>query len=388
MATSLNPFYFLKQCYTFYIMEEIEILKINEQAARVPGCIRFDKGSANFPFPEELLPFIDDVKHDIAGRHFGYAAIGGEMLLKERIAVCEQENGRTVSPEDVVVTHGGMSGIYTFLGIATKPGDEVIISEYAFEGFTLAIHSLKLRERRVDFSDHEALRQAITPATKVIILNSPENPTGRVYAQTEIDAIVQIAKEKNVMVLSDEVMHTILYENAQRAVPLLDQEHVIAVNSFSKAWFIPGIRVGWSVSKNAKFNRRMKNSLSVQSVGVNIFGQLLMAHAMAMFDYKTFLRPRMAALTKKRRMMKDLLDENSIGYLCDPQGGMNFYVDLKGDSRKAAPRLLNEYKVAIIPGDIFEGRPSCYARVGFGAVEEDEITRGIASLATALRGDE
>src|SRR3989344_6910416 len=125
-------------CYTFF-MREIGILKINEQAAKMPHCIRFDKGSARFSFPEELLPLIDEVKKDITDRYFGYPVTGGEKVLKERIAELERKNGRSVSSKDIVITHGGMSGISSVLGAITKPGDEVITNKYFFEGVSLAI---------------------------------------------------------------------------------------------------------------------------------------------------------------------------------------------------------------------------------------------------------
>ncbi|MBI2623523.1 MAG: pyridoxal phosphate-dependent aminotransferase [Candidatus Liptonbacteria bacterium] len=365
-------------------MRNMEILEINEQAATISGCIRFDKGSAKFPFPEAFLPVIDEVKKDITGKYFGYPAIGGERALKEQIANFERKSGRDVSADDIVVTHGGMSGIFTVLGIATQPGDEVITNEYFFEGFSVAFDYFKLSHKKVNLLDAHALKNAITKNTRVIVINSPENPTGKVYTLEEINVIAAIAKKHDIFLLSDEVTNKIIYGDTRWVASPLEQGKVVAINSFSKNWFIPGIRVGWNISKNHEINMQMARFLSAQSVGVNSFGQLLMAKALATIDYPVFMKPYMKILSSRREVLKRALDEKGIGYLQNAQGGMNFYVDVKGDSRKAASRLLNEFGIAVIPGDLFEGSPSRYIRVGFGAVNEREIDRGISGISRVI----
>lgn len=365
-------------------MREIGILGINEQAAQIPGCIRFDKGSAKFPFPEELLPLLNEVKKDITGKYFAYPATGGEKILKEHIAEFERGNGRDVSPDDIVVTHGGMSGIFSALGVLAKPGDEIITNRYFFEGFSLAIDHFKLKHKTVDLADIQGVKNAITPNTRVIILNSPENPTGKVYTSEEISQLEAIAQESGIFLLSDEVTNKILYNDALWTGPSLDRKHTIAVNSFSKNWFVPGIRVGWTVSKDHGLNKSIADFLSAQSAGVNLFGQFLMAKALEQIDYAKFMEQRMKILSARRDMMKKTLEAKGIKYLCDPQGGMNFYIDVRSDSRKIASRLLTESKVAVIPGEFFEGKPSHYVRMGFGAVDEKEIVRGVAMIVAML----
>ncbi|MEK7099355.1 MAG: pyridoxal phosphate-dependent aminotransferase [Patescibacteria group bacterium] len=365
-------------------MREIGILDINEQATKIPQCIRFDKGSAKFPFPDELLPLIDEIKQDITNGYFAYPAIGGEKTLKERIAELERKNGRDVSPDDIVITHGGISGIFSTLGVIARSGDEVITNSCFFEGFSLAMDHFKLKHRVVDLSDSAALKSTITPKTRVIILNSPENPTGKVYSPQEISEIETVAKESGIFLLSDEVTNEILYDGIPWTGPSMSNTHAVAVNSFSKNWFIPGIRVGWTVSKEYALNKDIANFLSAQSAGVNLFGQLLMAKALERIDHAQFIEKRLTILSMRRSVMKKALDMQGIHYLFDPQGGMNFYIDVRGDSKEVASRLL-ERSVAVIPGELFEGKQSHYARIGFGSVDEEAIVRGIASIAEMLQ---
>jgi aspartate aminotransferase len=365
-------------------MQNIGILKINEEADKIPGCIRFDKGSAKFPFPEEFLPLIEEVKKEIKGKYFHYPKTGGEENLKKEIVKFEAENGRQISAKDVVVTHGGMSGLFSAFYLLSRPGDEVITNLYCFEGFSLLIEHFKLIQKRVNLSKIEEVEKAITPKTKIVILNTPENPTGKVYSQDEVENIVKLTKKKKLWIFSDEVMNRIVYKRNQWFGPSLKQDNVIVINSFSKMWFVPGIRVGWIATKNKRLVEELSNFFSLQSLGVNLFGQLLMAKILAKIDFKKFLRGKIEILEKRKKVFEKVLKENRIDTLCDVEGGMNFYLNLRQDTQKLALKLLKEFKMAIIPGYFFEGKISNYARLGFGAVSEEEILKGIELISSVI----
>jgi len=364
-------------------MQNIGILKINETAEKNPSCIRFDKGSAKFPFPEEFFPLLEKVKKKIKGRYFHYPKTGGEDKLKEQIVKFEAQNGRQISPRNITITHGGMSGLFAFFYLLLKTGDEVITSRYCFEGFSLLIDHFKLFQKRVDLSKIGDIEKAVTSKTKAIILNSPENPTGKVYSQEEIEKIVDLAKKRKLWVLSDEVMNRIVYEGAERYEPSFEGQ-VVVVNSFSKMWFIPGIRVGWLVTKKEKLSEEFSNFISIQSIGVNLFSQLLMAEILEKIDFEKFLERRLKTLFQRKKIFEQNLKENEIDYLSRVEGGMNFYVNLRQDAAKLASKILKEGKVAFIPGVLFEGRPSTYARFGFGGVTEEGIIRGIKIVSNFL----
>lgn len=92
-----------------------KILEINEKAEKL-NCIRFDKGSANFPFPKESLPIFKETLREIKGKYFHYPSRKGEKALREEIAILEENNKRKISAENIIITHGGMYGLtYKFL---------------------------------------------------------------------------------------------------------------------------------------------------------------------------------------------------------------------------------------------------------------------------------
>ena len=101
-------------------------------------------------------------------------------------------------------------------------------------------------------------------------------------------------------------------------------------------------------------------------------------------NYRKFIKPRLETLELRRKTVKEELKRHNIKYLCDVEGGMNYYVDLNKDSSKVVPELMKKGNMALIPGCLFEGRASHFARLGFGAVRENEIKLGIASLSSVL----
>lgn len=365
-------------------MDNIGILKINELAEKTPGMARFDKGSGRFPFPTEFLSSLDSVKEAVRGKYFHYPQTGGERSLREAIAKWEVRNGRDLKPENITVTAGGMSGLFTFFSLLTRPGDEIITSRTAFEGFTNLAGYFSLRQKRVDLSDIKAVERAITGKTRAVIFNSPENPTGRVYSAEETNNLVELTRRKKVWLLSDEVMNQVIYKGSSWTGPSLREKHVVVINSFSKMWFLSGIRVGWLACINKEVSEAFANFLSIQSTGVSLFGQLLIDKVLRGIDFGNFLKKRLDILEKRRNLVATELKKGKLSYIHDVDGGMNYYVDLRKDSSKVILKLMKEERVALIPGYLFEGKPTSYARLGFGAVNEDEIVRGIASISSVL----
>ena len=364
-------------------MQNSGILQINKKAGETPGCVRFDKGSGKFPFPDDFLPYIDKIKDSVKNKYFHYPTMGGETDLKNFIVKEELKNSRHLTADNIVVTHGGMSGLFILFSTLFKPGDEIITNNFCFEGFLLLLKHFKLIQKRVDFSDIETVKKAISPNTKAIIFNSPENPTGKVYTKKEIQQLIELAGEHKLWFFSDEVMNRIVYNDIKWEGPVLDNNKVVIINSFSKNWFIPGIRVGWIACKDETAIELFNNFVSLYSVGVNLFSQLFLTEVLSDINYEQFINKYLNILSKRKLLVEKYLNESNIKWLSDVNGGMNYYIDLKKDSHKVSLQLL-EKGVAVIPGRLFEGQTSTYARLGFGAVNEEDIKRGIKAISSLL----
>jgi len=277
-------------------MRRIGIIEINEQAEKIPNCIRFDKGSSKFPLPEEVVPHFHKAIENMRDKYCHYPNTGGEPKLKQLIAEIEKKNNRQVSAENITITHGGTSGLFTALSCLTRPGDEIITSQYCFELLSLLTSHFGLTQIRTDFSQIDEVKKAITQKTKLIIFNSPENPTGKVYSQKKINDLAELVEYKKIWLLSDEVMHGVVYNNTFWYGPSTDNERVVTINSFSKTWFMPGGRIGWITSKDKRLAELFGNSLSMQTEGVSLFSQFMMAEALKSIGYEGLLAKRMIIL--------------------------------------------------------------------------------------------
>lgn len=364
-------------------IKEIGIFSINKRAKNIKDCIRFDKGSTSFCFPKEFSTLFTQITKQLKKRYLYYSASGGEKDLKIQIAKFEQRHNRWVSADDIVITHGGMSGFFLIFSLILKPGDEIIANKYCFEGFSLLAEHFNLIQKRVNLSSLSELEKTFSKRTKLIILNSPENPTGRVYSEEEIKMIIEFAKKKKIWVLSHEGTNSIVYSLNKWYGPSLDYEKVIITNSFSKLWFLSGIRIGWIVSKNRDLIEGAARLITFQTLGVNIFDQIFMTEVLKAVDYDSFIEKRLKILKERKKILERELNKAGLEYL-PVQGGTNFYVNLKKDTQKLLPIALQN-KVAFIPGYLFEEKKSNFARIGFGEVKKKEIKKGIRIIARLIK---
>lgn len=363
-------------------IKEIGIFAINQKAKQIKNCIRFDKGSVNFSFPKEVFSLFNHLIKKLKKKYSRYSVSGGERDLKIQIANFEKRNGRLVLPENIVITHGGMSGFFLVFSLILKPGDEIIANKYCFEGFSLLAQHFRLIQKRVNLSSIRDLEKTSSNKTKLIILNSPENPTGKVYTQEEIEAIIGFAKKKKIWILSHEGGNSIVYPPNKWYGPGLDYERLIITNSFSKLLFLPGIRIGWMISKNKDLIENVRRLIAFQTLGINIFDQVFTSEILRTIDYDFFIERRLKILRERKNLLERELKKANLEYL-PVQGGTNFYVNLKKDTQRLLPKALKK-KVAFIPGYFFEDKKSTFARIGFGEVKKEEIQKGIKIIAKLI----
>lgn len=357
----------------------IGIDDINAYAKSIPDCIRFDRGSAQFPFPTEFVPLIDNVKEAITDKYLYHPAVGGEPELRTLIAKIEQTYAkRLLTPEYIILTDGGYAGLFTVLRFILNPGDEVITNTISYEGFATILQDSNATQVRTNLADGDSVETAITHKTKAILVNTPENPTGNIYSENQLTALAEIAKENDIWLMVDEVTNRIIYTPTTWYGLNLGYDKTVAINSFSKNWFISGISAGWIATTNEALRKRLTTSPYAESTGIDLLTQLLLIEILKNIDYEHFLNKRLTELHQRRNTMQELLTKQGITSTA-PKGGMNFYVDLKEDTEQIFQKAIRK-KIAFIPGRYFEGKPSMYARLGFGAVELDEIEEGISML--------
>ena len=311
-----------------------------------------------------------------------YTPSKGLYELREAIAEYTSETmGMDVSAEEVIVTVSAKLAIYGSLMVYIDPGDEVIIPSPAYpsyRGVTRFIGgkpvSVKLREERKFSPSGEEIAAAVTDRTKAIVINSPCNPTGGAYSREDLRAIVEIAHDRDLIVVSDEIYEHIVFDGKKHESILSipgARERAVLVNGFSKTWAMTGWRLGWVVAPREVAEKISKIQGSTVSCPVH-FAQAAAIQAIRgpMDDVKGMVRE----YEERRDMIHEAL--NSIPGFSMIKPVATFYAfpntrELGLKSSELADRILNEAGVALLPGTAFGPEGEGYLRLSFGTSKEN-----------------
>lgn len=374
----------------FRISTRVQQIKISATklmpmlAAKVGGCVSLGQGVPSFPTPEHVIEATCRALRDRpeAGR---YTLQPGLPALREAIAAdLAARKGFHVSPDtEVGVTVGAMEALLMAMLTVVDRGDEVIIPS---PGYASHAEQVLMAEgtpvyvglRPADWGlDVEAVRAAITPRTRAVILCNPGNPTGTVYDEADVRALCALALEKNLVLIADETYDYMVYGGQEPFSPasLPEMRHnVIVINSFSKKYALTGWRVGY-VAADARWMAellKVHDAVAICAPAISQFAAL--AALTGPQDCVTHMRD---ALTSRRALTLARLDAMAphISYVA-PRGAfyvMARYTFTPHDSMTVARRLLEEGRVITVPGGSFGPDGEHHLRLSFGA-EEAELT--------------
>ena len=229
--------------------------RIAEKRAAGENIITFSIGEPDFPTPR---PIVEACERALREGKTRYTSVNGIAALRE--AVCEKlrrDNGLRYTPAQICISSGAKQALSNAVYALCDEGDEVLIPTPCYVSYVeivkLAGGVPVLVPTRDDFSlDTENFRRAITPRTKLILLNTPNNPTGAVYSRASLEALGRIAEENDLYVISDEVYEKLVYDGAEHvsiaSVSDAMYERTVVVNGFSKAYAMTGWRLGYTAS--------------------------------------------------------------------------------------------------------------------------------------------
>jgi aspartate aminotransferase len=294
-----------------------------------------------------------------------YGPAAGEPKLREAIArKLKTDNGLDYKAENVIVTNGGKHSLFNLILALIESGDEVIIPAPYWlsypEMVTLAdgVSAIVSTDASTDYKiTPEQLRKSITPRTKLLILNSPSNPTGMVYTPDEIKAIAEIVVEKDILVVSDEIYEKILYDGAKHvSIGSLGEEifaRTIISNGFAKAYSMTGWRIGYLAGPLDL----IKATITIQSHSTSNVCTFAQYGAIAALEgSQDCVEEMRQAFAKRRQVMLERL--NAIpGLACTkPDGAFYLFPDISKTGLKSLDfcnALLEKEQVAVIPGIAF-----------------------------------
>ncbi len=348
------------------------IRKFFDLAADMPHCISLGVGEPDFKTPWSVR---DAGIRSLEQGRTKYTANAG---LKElRAEVCNYLARRfelSYEPQNVLVTVGGSEAIDLAIRALVKPGDEVIIPEPCFvcyEPITqlvggVPVHIATHAEDEFRLTA-EQLRAAITPRTKLLIFPYPNNPTGAVMSAADMQAIAEVLRDTNIMVLSDEIYSELTY-GLDRHVSFASlpgmAERTIVVNGFSKSYAMTGWRLGYAVGPVPviKVMTKIHQSCIMSAPTTSQYAAIT---ALRQCDDQIEMM-RDEYNRRRRYVVKSL---NDMGLTCfEPRGAFYVFpsIQISGlSSEEFCERLLKEKEVAIIPGSAFGACGDGYARISY-----------------------
>ena len=360
-----------------YKLQRSQIRVFTNLARETPDCAMLTIGEPDFDTPEPIKAAAIDALN--AGMTH-YAPNQGTPELRRAIADYETARGNAVSPEQVLVTVGACQALFTtFLGIL-NPGEEVIVPTPGFGLYESLIHIAGAKMVELDISqtgfqiDAAALQAAITPRTKAILLNSPNNPTGAVLNEQSLAAVKEAVLGKPIFVIWDNVYNPLSYGDCPDLSLDKDlREQLILCQSFSKPYAMTGWRVGYLTCPEYVMDRFLLLSAATITA-VPTFLQEAAIQAL-----KTDPSPMREIYRQRRDYVCGRLREMGLSFP-EPEGA--FYVfpsisEFGMGSEEFCLRLIREGKVAAVPGKCFgtEG----YIRLSY-CYSEAELKRGLDRL--------
>ncbi len=310
-----------------------------------------------------------------------YAPTAGDYALRE--AVCAKllmDNGIHAEPQDVVVTTGAKFSIYLAFQAILSPGDRAILFDPAWVSYGPAVELagatvrwVSTLEREGFQPDLDAFRTALDSSVKIVVINSPNNPTGAVYPEQTIREIVKSAYDNGSYVLSDEIYEHLLYEGSHYSAGG-EFSNVITVNGFSKAYAMTGWRLGYAVAPKSVVEGMLK-VYQHSTTCVTSFAQAGAIQALTGLDSKAAVARMVEGYRQRRQALLDAIASSKyLDLPVEPTGTFYAFPRYRGSttSLEVAKGLLSASHVATVPGEAFGPSGTGHLRLAY-ATDRDSI---------------
>ena len=362
------------------------IREIANLAAAMPGVIRLEVGQPDFRTPDHI---VEAAKRALDEGWHGYTQTAGLPSLRERVAAkLRRVNGIDVPAEQVVCGIGGVGVISSAVASLVEPGDEVLIGDPSWTNMRLMLAAAHARPVRYPcppelgfLPDLDRLEALVTPRTRLLIVNSPNNPTGRVYPPTLLRGLGEVAARHGLWLLSDECYDQIVLDGSDVAPGMrahADPDRVISCFTFSKSYAMTGWRLGYATAHPDVLDSMVKMIEGSASGATTVTQKAAEA---ALDGPQDCVVEMVAAYRRRRDLAVELLREAGL-LVVEPEGAFYVMADVSAtgmDGLAFAKRLLHERGVAVAPGTAFGPATDGMARVSLASADDD-LREGLGRL--------
>ncbi len=378
------------------------IIRIRDLMYAVKDPYRLDQGDVSFDAPATVK---DAMVRAIAENRTHYVQTTGLPRLQQLIVEkLQRKNGLPVeSPDEVMVTNGGIHGLYLICQAAIEPGDEVLVPDPEWPpaaGSVAAAHGVPvaypLHEARGWRPDFDEIERLITPRTRGLYINSPQNPTGGVLTRSDLERLAAIARERNLWVISDEAYEDVVYDGAEHvsmaSLPGM-HERTFSFFTFSKSYAMTGLRLGYVAIKDRTLADRMKKVLFYTASNIATIVQH--GGIGALEGSPAVIEAFRRELQARRDLFYDGIRAINGGVFSGTPPKGAFYAFLRIDpawnpnarslSWETAEHLIAQGRIGCVPGVDFGPHGEGYVRFCF-ARERTELLGALESMKTLFAG--
>lgn len=368
-------------------MSRSGIREIMDLAAERENVVHLEVGQPDFPTPQHI---VEAAVAAARGGFHGYTPNKGLPELREAVA---ETYRLPLGPDQVVVTCGAVNALLEALMVVVDPGDAVLVPEPGWPNYRMMATLVHARQigypvdlRGSGEPDLEVLDAVIagTERAKVLVLNSPNNPTGAVYSRETVEGLIRLCERHDLFLLSDECYDRVVFDREHvRPADLDDSGRVVTVTSVSKSYAMTGWRIGFLLAPDGQF---ADLAAKVQETVVACASAVAQKAAeAALLGDQSPVTEMVDAYRRRRDVAAKQLEQHNLA-LMHPKGAFYAMADISGatrDSYAFARRAVVEHGVAVAPGETFGHAGAGAVRLSLAAPEA-EIGEGIARLAEAV----
>lgn len=361
------------------------IREIMDLAATLDGVIHLELGEPDFPTPPHV---VEAIMPWLATGAVKYTLSRGMPALRDALAAkVAARNGITATAEDIVVTPGATTAALMMVLACVQPAERVLIPAVGWPAYALAVQLAGGRPVRYPLLPEDgyepdlAALEELAQDARLLIVNSPSNPTGAVYRPATVQAMVELAQRNRLLVLSDEVYEDLIFEGEHSSPAAYDGTRVVSTFSFSKGYAMTGWRVGYAVGPRAL----IEAMVHVQEAVVACTSEIGQRAAMAALEGPQEVVAQMRDCYRQRRdLVRGPLRKAGM-LACEPSGAFYAMLDIRAlheDSYAAARELVLQHRVGVAPGETFGPGGRGLVRISLASATSD-LVQGVDRIVHA-----
>jgi aspartate/methionine/tyrosine aminotransferase len=366
---------------------------VSELIRHHPGTISLGQGVVNYPPPPEAIASLQTFLS--CDRNHLYQAVTGIEPLVEAIAqkLTTDNQIEITEANEIVVTAGSNMGFLSTILAITQAGDEIILNVPYYFNHETAItmancHPVLVNTDEKYQLDLQAIAQEITPKTKAVVTISPNNPTGAMYSRASLQAVNDLCRDRGIYHISDEAYEYFTYDGVEHISPASfpdSANHTISLFSLSKAYGFASWRIGYLVIPRhllLPFQKVQDTNLICPPV-VSQYAALG-----ALTVGKSYCQQHLIEIAQVRKVVREQLQSiKQIAAIAPAAGAFYFWlkVNTELDDLELVKQLIEQDRVAAIPGSTFGMKEGCYLRIAYGSLQLSTATAGIERLIKGLK---